>query len=1196
MTMSIARLSADAGVKYLLKTTAHGDVNVRSLTDYYTKSGNPPGTWLGSGVGGIGLAPGTVLTDTAAKAVFEGAEHPVTGEPLGHRHGQRTAVPAAPGRNTGTSTTRSPVAGFDLTFSVPKSVSVLWALSPQNIREEVLAAHHRAVQETLAWLEARAIMTRTGRNGVAHVPVRGAVAAAFDHWESRAGDPQLHTHLVIANRVQRSSDGAWATLDSRTLYKAVVAASEHYNGLLFDELQHSMGTETELRAPASADRNPSRELAGVDAALVAEFSARARVIELEKDRLVRLWNLEHGTNPSDATVLKLRQQATLATRTAKDTRPVPLAERLTSWQSRAEGVGCRTERLIANTVHRSRTRCLTATDLAPEWLDGTGRLVMDLVARKRATWNRWNLIAEAERVCAGIRMASPADRAAMIEGLADTAERFSVPLNDYRYIAPDNPLSDVATDGRTVFDPAAGRVFTNTRILTDEEAVTAASHAIDGPGLEPWDAVDAVTATSDIGGHVLFPDQQDAAIQVLTSRRRLDAVTGPAGAGKTATMKAISDGWQQVHGPGSVVALAPAAVSADVLGDTLGIPAENVAKWLYESEGPGAANRANRYVQAEHAFDHPSATDRDKRWRRRQSVQLLATVTAEQARWQFHPGQLVIIDEASMVSTYQLAALTSQATNAGAKLVLVGDPAQLDSIDAGGMLGWLDRTGHAVRLTSMHRFTHAWESTASLQLRVGNWDGVLEYQHHGRILAGAGQRMIEAAYEGWATDEQAGLASILIAADNDTVAVLNRRAQQDRAATGAVDTRSTVRLADRLTAGRGDVILARRNDRRIRDSRGGFIRNGTVLTITTRPSKAGTVSCVRKDTGASVVLDREYLSGCTELGYATTAHRSQGITVDTGHTVVSEGRLTRELFYVGMTRGRDNNTAYVIEPADDGDERMDPTDLPRWPEILGQVLAAEGAEHTAHETRQELADSTDTLHQLAAEHDYLTRLASAHDLTEFVTTRFPGSATDLKCSPAWGPAVAAWKRLAAHDRNLAEHEVLQALAPRGEVRDLTAIIHSRLSAAADLHGASEGLVHCRSNRPDLNNLISQVEQRMSNRAKLVASRIPAMSEPWMQDLASQLQNIPDPDRRLRALQEVLVYRDRWAVTDRTQPLGTPNSWDESEMRHQHLRLQKGLTPEIRSEGMHTEAGAGQGCAAAPGDPRSGPRPGLRLQM
>ena len=1158
VTMSIARLSADAGVKYLLKTTAHGDVAVRNLTDYYTKSGNPPGTWLGRGMDGIGLAPGTVLTDDAAKALFEGALHPVTGEPLGRRHGQRAPAPAGPGPKTGTST-RYPVAGFDLTFSVPKSVSVLWALSPKDVRNQVIAAHHRAVQDTLVWLECRAIGTRTGRNGVAHVPVRGAIAAAFDHWESRAGDPQLHTHLVIANRVQRTSDGAWTTLDSRTLYKAVVAASEHYNGLLFDELRRSLGTETELRSPVSVERNPSRELSGVDAGLITEFSARARVIELEKDRLVRLWNLEHGTDPSDATVLKLRQQATLSTRTAKDAQAVPLAERLASWRHRAEGLGCTSERLIAATVDRSRTLPLTGADLSPEWRQVTGQLVMDLVAQKRATWNRWNLLAEAERVCAGIRMASPAERTAMIEALADSAQTFSIPLNEHRYIAPDNARPDLATDGHTVFDPATGTVFTNARMLADEEAIMAASLATDAPGLEPWDAVDAVTAAPGRGRPVLFADQQDAAIQVLTSRRRLDALTGPAGAGKTATMKAVSDGWQQVHGPGSVVALAPAAVSADVLGDALGLGAENVTKWLYESNGPGAANRARRYLLAAHALEHPRATGPAQR-RRRQGAQVLSTVTAEQSRWQLHPGQLVIIDEASMVPTYQLTALTGTAAAAGAKLVLVGDPAQLDSIDAGGMLGWLDRTGRAVRLTSLHRFTHAWENAASLHLRAGNWDGVLQYQRHGRIQAGTEHRMIESAYAGWAADEKAGLASILIAPDNDTVTVLNRRAQEDRAAAGAVGTRHTVPLADGLTAGCGDVILARRNHRRIRDSLGGFIRNGTLLTITAQPGQAGTVTCLRKDTGATINLDRNYLSGFTELGYATTAHRSQGITVDTGHIVVTEGRLTRELFYVGMTRGRTTNTAYIVEPGADADERIDPTALPGWKEILGQVLATEGAEHTAHEARQELQDSTDTLHQLAAEHDYLTQLAADDDLTDFLTTNFPASAGNLQRSPAWGPAVAAWKRLAAHDRNLAEHEVLNAMTPRGEVRDLTSIIHNRLRTAANRVGAPEGLVRCPSNRPDLSDLVAQVEQRIRHRAKLVAARIPTSQEPWVQDLASQLQNILDPDRRRRTLQEILIYRDRWAITDNANPLGTPVSWEEPDMQNQRQRLQTKLSP------------------------------------
>lgn len=285
MTMSIARLSADAGVKYLLKTTAHGDVNVKVLTDYYTKSGNPQGTWLGAGAENIGVESGDKVTDAAAKAVFEHATNPVTGEALGRPHGHRTSAHRS-GQPEAPTAVRTPVAGFDLTFSVPKSVSVLWALGNKEVQDRVLSSHHQAVKETLRWLEAKAIHTRAGHGGVAHLPVKGAIAASFDHWESRAGDPQLHTHLVIANRVQRITDGAWTTLDARTIYQSVVAASEHYNGLLFDELHRQLGTAAELRAPAVASHNFVLELAGIDPALIAEFSARTRSIEMEKDRLV----------------------------------------------------------------------------------------------------------------------------------------------------------------------------------------------------------------------------------------------------------------------------------------------------------------------------------------------------------------------------------------------------------------------------------------------------------------------------------------------------------------------------------------------------------------------------------------------------------------------------------------------------------------------------------------------------------------------------------------------------------------------------------------------------------------------------------------------------------------------------------------------------------------------------------------------
>lgn len=121
------------------------------------------------------------------------------------------------------------MAGFDLTFSAPKSVSVAWALADDATRSRFYAAHQRAVEFVIGFAERQVFATRTGRGGVVSQDVRGIVAAAFDHWDSRAGDPQLHTHVVVLNRVQAASDGAWRTLDSKALFRAVVGLSELYN-------------------------------------------------------------------------------------------------------------------------------------------------------------------------------------------------------------------------------------------------------------------------------------------------------------------------------------------------------------------------------------------------------------------------------------------------------------------------------------------------------------------------------------------------------------------------------------------------------------------------------------------------------------------------------------------------------------------------------------------------------------------------------------------------------------------------------------------------------------------------------------------------------------------------------------------------------------------------------------------------------
>ena len=119
------------------------------------------------------------------------------------------------------------VAGYDLTFSPVKSVSTLWAVADPAVAAVIERAHQAAVKDALAFIEKHALFTRTGPQGIRQVNVRGLVGAAFTHRDSRAGDPDLHTHVAVANKVQ-TLDGRWLSIDGRVLFKANVAASETY--------------------------------------------------------------------------------------------------------------------------------------------------------------------------------------------------------------------------------------------------------------------------------------------------------------------------------------------------------------------------------------------------------------------------------------------------------------------------------------------------------------------------------------------------------------------------------------------------------------------------------------------------------------------------------------------------------------------------------------------------------------------------------------------------------------------------------------------------------------------------------------------------------------------------------------------------------------------------------------------------------
>jgi len=384
------------------------------------------------------------------------------------------------------------------------------------------------------------------------------------------------------------------------------------------------------------------------------------------------------------------------------------------------------------------------------------------------------------------------------------------------------------------------------------------------------------------------------------------------------------------------------------------------------------------------------------------------------------------------------------------------------------------------------------------------------------------------------------LDSILIAPDNDAVTALNERAHAELVDRKVVDATHVVRLSDGLSASRGDTVIARKNDRRIMDDAGDFIRNGTLIKITSKPSRNGSIHGRRLDTGQSIRLSCEYLAESVELGYATTAHRSQGITVDTSHTVLTQGCLTRELFYVGMTRGRECNTAYVCESdADQNHVALDAVE-PTWQEIVAEVLSAQGAERTAHEVRDEERESSNSLHQLITEYDYLAQIVASDQLRAAVECTQPGLAPLLEASPSWGAGVAAWRRAVAAEPLAAEATLVHAIRRPGDAKDLMAVIHTRLRPlgnaktpdgddwlAEDLHA----------NRTDVAEMVSQVRRLGSRRVQELKAKAAAGTEQWTRKLADTIpSNISVADRNT-LMEHTAIYRDRWLIGTDPDPLG-----------------------------------------------------------
>lgn len=417
---------------------------------------------------------------------------PITGEPLGRAYPEYRTVAeridartAALDRNLGPALraeavaaievkendrgSRRAVAGFEFTFSIPKPASVLWAVSDADTQSLIADAHHAAVVEIVAFMEREVAATRVGavgRNGaVAQVDVTGVIATAFDHYDSRAGDPHLHTHVVISNKVQTAHDGKWRSLDGRPLHAATVALSELHEAVFAGHLTRTFGVGWEAREMAR-DRNPAWAITAVPERLVVEFSSRSRQIEQDKNRLIAEYIERHQMQPSPTTVIKLRAQATLATRPEKQVRS--LADLTAEGRARATHLLGEDATTWARTVTANDAPLgLRADDVPLEMIATLGRSVVATVGEKRSTWRRWNLTAEAARQTMPYRFATTKDREAIVGMVVDAAEAASPRLTPPELAA--SPAVFRRPDGTSAFRPKASTVYTSEELLAAED-------------------------------------------------------------------------------------------------------------------------------------------------------------------------------------------------------------------------------------------------------------------------------------------------------------------------------------------------------------------------------------------------------------------------------------------------------------------------------------------------------------------------------------------------------------------------------------------------------------------------------------------------------------------------------------------------------------------------------------------------------
>lgn len=515
-----------------LKGVDAGAYYVEALPSYYLDRSEPPGRWRGDGAITLGL--GETVDDGAFLNVMAGTD-PNGSFLLGRRYGEQS------------------VRGFDATASAPKSVSVLWALGSEPVRRAAVDAHDAAVDAMVGWIETHA-HTRLRLGGeVAVVDADGIAAACFRQHTSRALDPQLHTHVVIPNRVL-GPDGRWLALDARTIKVDQRTLSAVYHAALRAELTRTLGVT--WRDPV----NGIAEITGVDDHVLAEFSSRTDAVRRRVGDKVERFIDAFAREPTARERWRLEREAVADSRPPK-AHDVDAASLHASWRAQARDAGIDAERVVASVLGRAEVRSLD--DMEPA---AVGMRALEKLAERQSSWRPAEVVRELAAAVPTDLGAEAADVVAWLDGLADglTAER----LLDLSRPVPAGAV--LRRDGRPVTESALDRALTTAAILDEEERLFGwAERRLDsqaGGGLVAMPA------------HLTGPQRELA--RAVAGRQLLVLAVGPAGTGKTT---ALRPGVAAIRASGrTVFGVTPSAAAAQVLGAEAGVDTDTVDKLLVE--------------------------------------------------------------------------------------------------------------------------------------------------------------------------------------------------------------------------------------------------------------------------------------------------------------------------------------------------------------------------------------------------------------------------------------------------------------------------------------------------------------------------------------------------------------------------------------------------------------------------------------